>query len=196
MSNFLSGIAVILSLFASVFSGFAVYRVFNLEQQVGALSQSTTNQQAAQTVPSPPSNPSSPPAANGAGIQPGQFIQPAIENKAQVELLTVKRIQDPETSTRDVVNVQFRARRLVRDEETNPYDKNFFPDNVVARNPDTSETYKSIGGKRATGSFNLNSVRRGSSVDAYVWLKIPEGNNTIDLYIPETQVFKNVPIAN
>jgi hypothetical protein len=196
MSNFLSGIAVILSLLASVFSGFTAYRVFNLEQQVGALSQSTANQPAAQTAPSPASNPSSPPAANAAGIQPGQFIQSAFGNKAQVELLAIKRIQDPEAGARDVVNVQFRVRRLVRDEETNPYDKGMYPRNVKARNPDTSETYEALGGKRATSDVNLNFVKRGASVDAYVWLKVPEAASTLDIYIPETQVFKNVPIAN
>jgi hypothetical protein len=196
MSNFLSGVAVILSLLASVFSGFTAYPVFNLEQQVGALSQSAANQPTTQAAPSPSGNPSAPPAANAAGIQPGQFMQPAYGNKAQVELLAIKRIQDPEAGARDVVNVQFRVRRLVRDEETNPYDKGIYPRDVTARNPDTSETYESLGGERATRVVNLNFVKRGASVDAYVWLKIPEGAKTLDIYIPETQVFKNVPIAN
>jgi hypothetical protein len=33
-------------------------------------------------------------------------------------------------------------------------------------------------------------------VDAYVWMKIPEGVNTVDIFVPNTAAFKNVPIAN
>jgi hypothetical protein len=214
MSNFLSGMAIVLSLLMSLFSAFTAYRVFNLEKQVGALSQSTATQQTTggtnaasnplpQTIPSPIESPSSPPAVNTAGIQPGQFIQPAFENKAQVELLTVKRIQDPETGTRDVVNVQFRVRRMGRAGAKS----GMVPSNTTARNPDTGETYDSYrragikadkrpSEDRATPLILLLTVKEGASVDAYVWMKIPEGVNTVDIYIPETQAFRNVPISS
>lgn len=209
MSNFLAGIAVALSTLACLISGFAVYKVSNLEQEMGALSRTAANSTTAQTVqpqenigggtpsqsaaPTPSETPVSP--VNNAGIQPGQFIQFAFGNKAQLELLTVKRIKDPETGTRDVVNVQFRARRLVRDGEQNPYGL-IAADKVTARNPDTSEIYEGISSKRSTGYVELNFVKSGASVDAYVWLKVPEGTNAIDIYVPETKVFKNVPITN
>jgi hypothetical protein len=206
MSNFLSGIAVAFSTLACLIGGFAVYKVSNLEQEIGALNRTSTNLPTAQpqentvgstpsqsTVPTSSEAPVSP--ANNLGIQPGQFVQSAFGNKAQVELLAVKRIKDPETGTRDVVNVQFRARRLVRDEEQNPYAP-IYSDNTTARNPDTSETYKVFGAGRSTGSVSLSLIKRGASVDAYVWLKVPEGTNAVDIYIPETKVFKNVPITN
>ncbi len=127
MSNFLSGVAVILSLIAGLASAFTVYRISNIEQQIGTVNQSVANQQKEQAnlnqggtneVPPPQnlvsptvSTTSSTPTNTVTSIQPGQFVQPALENRAEVELLTVKRIQDPETGARDVVNVQFRVRR-------------------------------------------------------------------------------------
>ncbi|MBE9020527.1 hypothetical protein IQ272_31240, partial [Chroococcidiopsidales cyanobacterium LEGE 13417] len=132
------------------------------------------------------------PAATS-GIQPGQFVQSAIGNKAKLELLAVKRIADPEAKTRDVVNVQMRIRRLAADAS---------PSDVInvagtkARNPDTSETYEPVDYKRSAGSVNLYFVRKNASSDAYVWLRIPEGVTAIDLFIPDTGAFKNVPIAS
>jgi hypothetical protein len=224
MSNFLSGIAVILSLIAGVMGVFTVYKVSSVEQQVGTLNQAIANQRTVQTnlnqggaaeVP-PAQNTASPaseaaPSANNApaannnvvSIQPGQFVQPALENRAEVELLTVKRIQDPETGSRDVVNVQFRVRQT-----GSKKGGIITPVNTTARNPETGETYDSYrtagikadkkpSESRATSSVLLRyDVSKGASADAYVWMKIPEGVNTVDLYIPETQIFRNVPIAS
>jgi hypothetical protein len=223
MSNFLSGIAVILSLIAGLMGTFTVYKLSSIEQQVGTLNQSITNQQTVQTnlnqggtaTISPDQNTASPaseaasasnnPASNSnvANIQPGQFVQPALENRAEVTLLTVKRIQDPETGDRDVVNVQFRVRRIGK---AGPGSV-ITPVNTTARNPETGETYDSYrtagikadkrpSENRATSGVILLRVKEGASVDAYVWLKIPEGVNVVDIYIPETQIFRNVPIAS
>ncbi len=132
--------------------------------------------------------------SNGIKIQPGQFMQPAFGTKGQVELLSVKRVQDPDTRTRTVVNVQMRIRRL---EPDIAYGSDvIYVGGTTARNPATSETYEQAGFDRSTGSVSLSSMRTGSSADAYVWLRIPEGVNTIDIYVPDTQAFKNVPISN
>lgn len=216
MSNFLSGVAVILSLIAGLVSAFTVYKASNIEQQIGTLNQAVANQQKAQTTLIPEGTPTanspqnevsaasnaSATPASGTSIQPGQFVQPAIENRAEVTLLTVKRIQDPETGARDVVNVQFRVRRTER--KGNGF---ITPTNTTARNPDTGETYDSYrtagikadkkpSEDRATSSVLLLTVKEGASVDAYVWMKIPEGVNTVDLYIEKTQPFRTVPIAS
>lgn len=127
-------------------------------------------------------------------IQPGQYLQPAFGTKAKVELLSVKRIQDPELRTRDVVNVQMRVRRI---EPEKVYGGDVINIGATtARNPETSETYKVASFDRSTGSVSLFLMRAGSSADAYVWLRVPEGVNTIDIYVPDTQAFKNVPISN
>jgi cytoskeletal protein RodZ len=218
MNNFFSGVAIILSLLAGIMGAFSVFKIASVEQQVEALNRAVTNQQQAQLTlsqgrtaetassqsPDSATSETSPkPDNNVAGIQPGQFVQPALESRAAVELLTVKRIQDPETGARDVVNVQFRVRRIGKAGARSI----ITPTNTTARNPNTGETYDSYrtagikadkkpSERRATSGVLLLTVKEGASVDAYVWLKVPEGVNLIDLYIPETQVFRNIPIAS
>lgn len=132
---------------------------------------------------------------NSVTIQPNQYVQNALGTKAQVELLAVKRIKDPELQTRDVVNVQMRIRRLTPE---NPSGMDMITvGSTTARNPDTSETYKGVDfTKHSTGTVSLVQMRPRSSVDAYVWLRVPEGVNTLDIFVPETAAFKNVPISN
>lgn len=125
---------------------------------------------------------------------PGQFLQPAFSNKAEVELLSVKRIKDPQTGNRDVVNVQMRVRRLATD-GVNP-GESLGVYNTTARNPETSETYKGVNFERSTGNVALFSLRPKVSADAYVWLRVPESVNTLDIFVPDTAAFNNVPISN
>jgi len=201
MSNFLSGIAVILSILALGFSGFTAYQVFSLQEKMAAISNNSSSTAVSESPPpetttapvsrAAPDTPATAPAATG--IQPGQFVQSAIGNKAKLELLAVKRITDPEAKTRDVVNVQMRLRRLAS--EVSPSDA-INVAGTKARNPDTSEIYEPVGYNRSSGSVNLYLVRRNASSDAYVWLRIPEGVTAIDIFIPDTGAFKNVPIAS
>lgn len=129
--------------------------------------------------------------SGSAGIQPDQFVQPAFRNKGQVELLKVNRIR----GERDVVNVQARI-RLLQPAKTVGSDA-IYMGGTTARNPQTSETYAAVNSE-STGSVSLFSMRleKQTSADAYVWLQVPEGVNTIDIYIPNTQAFQNVPISN
>lgn len=202
MSNFLSGIAVVLSLLALGFSGFTAYQVFTLQERITAASNNASTravsdnsqpETAAPAAPSAPDTTATAPAATG-GIQPGQFVQSAVGNKAKVELLAVKRITDPESKTRDVLNVQMRLRRLAA--EVQPGIDNINVGGTKARNPDTSETYQPVSYERSSGTVSLYSIRRNASSDAYVWLRIPEGVTAIDIFIPDTGEFKNVPIAS
>ncbi|ARV60503.1 hypothetical protein BZZ01_19380 [Nostocales cyanobacterium HT-58-2] len=150
--------------------------------------QSTTE---TETVSSPPKSKST---ATSSTIKPGQFVQPAFGNKAEVELLSVKRIKDPATANRDVVNVQMRIRRLATDGISPEQSVAIF--NTTARNPDTSETYKGVDIKRSTGSVGLFSLRPKASADAYVWLRIPDGVDKVDVFVPDTAAFSQVPISN
>lgn len=200
MSNFLSGIAVILSILALGFSGFTAYQVFTLQEKIAAISSNastgtsgTSQPETTAPVSSAASDTTATAPAATSGIQPGQFVQSAIGNKAKLELLAVKRITDPEAKTRDVVNVQMRIRRLTS--EVSPSDA-INVAGTKARNPDTSETYEPVDYERSSGSVNLYFVRKNASSDAYVWLRIPEGVTAIDLFIPDTGAFKNVPISS
>jgi hypothetical protein len=67
---------------------------------------------------------------------------------------------------------------------------------TTARNPETSETYKAVALDRSTGTVSLSQVRANSSADAYVWLRVPEGVDNLDIFIPDTAAFQNVPISN
>ena len=127
-------------------------------------------------------------------FQPGAFKQLAYGTKAEIELLSAKRTQDPQTGNRDVVNLQMRIRRLAA---------NLSPNNTInvgettARNFVTSETYKAVNPREnSTGSVSLSDIRSGASADAYVWLKVPPNVNILDIYIPETGAIRNVPISN
>jgi hypothetical protein len=161
-------------------------------------SATTTISPVAATSPTATTTPATTPLASPtptpvAPIKPGQFVQPAFGNKAQVELLSLKRIKDPQTGNRDVVNLQMRVRRLA-DSNVNQTDAlGIYA--TTARNPDTSETYKGVSVQRSTGSVPLAPMRPNASADAYVWLRVPEGVNTLDIFVPDTAAFKKVPIS-
>ena len=223
VSNFLSAVAVLLSTLALLFSGFTAYQVFTLQQTLNATGNTGSGSAIApsQTSPIQAPNPAtggdntaqvSPPAgadsapplatapapntaatapSGSTGIQPGQFVQYAFKNKGQVELLKVNRIP----GERDVVNVQVRV-RLLRPDKAVGSDA-IYIGGATARNPQTSETYEAVNGE-STGSVSLFSMRleNQTSADAYVWLRVPQGVNIIDIYVPNTQAFTNVPISN
>ncbi|MEB3181650.1 MAG: hypothetical protein VKL59_21840 [Nostocaceae cyanobacterium] len=158
----------------------------------------TTISPLAATSPSPTVTPAKTPLASptptpAVEIKPGQFVQPAFGNKVQVELLSLKRIKDPQTGNRDVVNLQMRVRRLA--ENITPADA-IDVYGTTARHPDTSETYKGVSVQRSTGNVVLAPIRPNASADAYVWLRVPPNVNAIDIFVPQTGAFKNVPISN
>lgn len=205
MNTFLSGVAVLLSTLALMCSGYAAYQVFTLQQTLNS-SKTATNiapiaipssaptleTPTAAIAPSPVTTPAT--TATASTFTPGQFVQPAFGNKAKVELLSLKRIKDPGTGNRDVVNLRLRVRRVAAD---GVVDSDIISiGSTTARNPDTSETYKAVALDRSTGSVSLFQVRANSSADAYVWLRVPEAVNNLDIFVPDTAAFQNVPISN
>lgn len=216
VSNFLSGVAVLLSTLALLFSGFTAYQVFTLQQRLyaggntGSGGAIAPNQSYPAQAPSPAQegadtarvnsplgttstapNTTTQATSNSTGIQKSQFVRYAFRNKGQVELLKVNRIPGQP----DVVNVQVRV-RVLRPQATVGSDA-IYIGGTTARNPQTSETYQAVNGE-STGSVSLFSMRlqNQTSADAYVWLQVPEGVNTIDIYVPNTEAFTNVPISS
>jgi hypothetical protein len=199
VSTFLSGVAVLLSTLALGCSGYVAYEVFMLRQTLNTIS--TASNTIPTQVPSPTATTSpqatvspSPASATTSAINPGQFVQPAFGKKAEVELLSAKRIKDPETGNRDVVNLQMRIRRLATDGVVGS--DIISVASTTARNPDTSVTYKGVALNRSTGSVSLFQVRPQASADAYIWLRVPDGINNLDIFVPDTAAFKNVPISS
>ncbi|WP_026100057.1 hypothetical protein [Fortiea contorta] len=204
MSTFLSGVSVFLSTVALICGGYAAYEVVNLRQTLNntvstntASNATTTPVSTEKTIPPEPQvspEKTIPTPATVSAFQPGQFVQPAFGNKAKIELLSAKRIKDPETANRDVVNVQMRIRRQAADGIADTDTISVV--NTIARNPDTSETYKGISANRSTGSVSLSQLRPNASADAYIWIRVPDGVNNLDIFVPDTAAFKNVPISS
>jgi hypothetical protein len=216
MSTFLSSVSMLLSAIALGVVGFALAQTLQLQQNFRELNASGQRSpaasklpQAVSSLPIPTTEPSQitnaePTQQVNAEIQPGQFVQYAFKDKAQVELLAVKRIQNPEDGTRNVVNVQMRIREL-KDGSGGDV---IVPDQTKARDPETSETYEAYdvvaeranperkNDQRSSGVISMFlAVKTGSSVDCYVWMSIPEKIKTIDLLVPNTEEFLKVPIS-
>jgi hypothetical protein len=203
VNTFLSGVAVLLSTLALMCSGYTAYQVFTLQQTLNSnkiptnitpilIPSSPPTPETPTAAPSPVTTP--PTTATASTFTPGQFVQPAFGNRAKAELLSLKRIKDPGTGNRDVVNLRLRVRRVAAD---GVVDSDIISiGSTTARNPDTSETYKAVALERSTGSVSLFQLRANSSADAYVWLRVPEAVNNLDIFVPDTAAFQNVPISN
>lgn len=159
---------------------------------VSAASKTPAAQATTAATPSPSPTAAAPQA--GAELKPGEFVQQAYGTKGEVELLSVKRIQDPETGNRDVVNVQMRIRRSADQVAATDI---IGVGETAARNPQTTESYKAVDMvEHSTGSVSLSQLRPNASADAYVWLRVPETVKSLDIFVPETAAFKNVPVSN
>jgi hypothetical protein len=217
-NTFLSSVAVLLSAIALGGVGFAIAQIFQLQQSFRELDASVQKSLATSNPPQVSSS-STPPAiepsqqTNNTEIQPGQFVQYAFKDAAQVEILSVKRIQNPESEARDIVNIKMRFRRLKEGRRHNIISL----DQTKARNPETNETYESYNNiisdaererarqegrkadhsksDRSSGTILMTLVKQGASVDGYVWMSIPEEVKTIDLIVPKTAMFEKVPIS-
>ncbi|MEM7762009.1 MAG: hypothetical protein AAF298_28420 [Cyanobacteria bacterium P01_A01_bin.40] len=124
-------------------------------------------------------------------IEPGEFVSTGYENQVEFELLSAKRITNPKTNQKDVVNVRLRVRRIV------PKVNNALIafSQAKGRDPETSEDYRTITNKTTTYT-SANNLPENAWANAYFWLKVPENVEIIDIAIPKTAMFKEVPIAN
>ena len=222
MKNFLLGIAVTLSGLALAGSGWTLYQLSQLQNSLQQQQNSFDEQQnliqeqqnaIAQLVEKVEANQEeiSSVAANATkgsqssrlasssnstssqqskGIEPGQFVNKGVNNKIEIGLLSVKRIANPDGGAENVVVVQMRVRRIVPKGEV---DSISFSQSK-GRNPETSEVYRTIRTKSTT-YLSINSIPKDAWGNAYFWLRVPEEVNVIDIVIPETAIFKNVPIS-
>lgn len=128
-------------------------------------------------------------------IEPTGLIRKGLDNKAQVQVISAQRLKNPDLSTRNVVNVKMRIWRLGTKQPN--FQDVITVSATTARNPDTSDTYRAFDFlNRATNPVFLFYLRPQTYTDAYVWLQVPEEVNTLDIFVPETGTFRNVPITN
>ena len=125
-----------------------------------------------------------------AAFEPGQFVRQGFDNKVKIELLSVNRIQNPESSERNLVVVKMRIKRIVSKGKVDAISLK----QSKSRNPETSEVYRTIPNK-STAYTSINDLPKDSWGNAYFWLKVPEEINAIDIVIPETAIFERVPIS-
>lgn len=206
MNNFLSGSAFTLSLLALALSGFAVFKVTTLEDpvsnQVSVSAPSETLPEASTESPSSLLETASselddgeipPPEAEQSltPIQPGQFVLQAYNNQVTVELVSLKRRKSNEGLPVDTVILEFRLRRDLEDLADNSYIVMW---QTKARNPENREEYTYVS-KKVTKNVYLKNLPVGAWADAYVWLKVPQEVNQVDVVMPEgNPIFRGVPI--
>ncbi|MBW4490288.1 MAG: hypothetical protein KME12_21115 [Trichocoleus desertorum ATA4-8-CV12] len=191
--NLLSKVAILLSVMALTFSGFAIYQVKQLQPPAPSADktpQSKINPDASSSTSAATTSPTT-----SATTEPGKLVQLALDNKAEVTLLTAERIQDPDTGNSDVVNVKLRIRRLA--ENVSAYDF-INVGGAVAQEPEsTIATYEPVDPiKKSTGPISLQGIRKQASADAYVWLRVPEGVSTLNIRVPGAEVFEAVKVVN
>ena len=203
MSNFLSSTALVFSTLALLMSGAVLYRDLTTSRVVYPQANfPTAPTQAKDKDPNPqggiPSEPETTPVSdikaesphNNSRFDSGEFVEPAFNSKATVELVSVKRIEHPEKDTRDIVNVRLRFRRLAKDATKS---ETFDLGDTQARHPETNEVYKQI--VNSTGLISLQALPVDASAEGYFWLEVPERVTTIDIVIPKTEMFRKVPIT-
>lgn len=203
MNNFLSGIALVFSTLSLLMSGAVLYLDLTTRGVLYPQANlSTDPNQDKDKTPIPIEGISPEPAAvpnsntvaeapqSSSEFEADEFIQPAFNSKATVELLSVKRIKHPEKGTRNIVNVRLRFRRLAENAAKN---ETFDLSDTQARHSETNEVYKQI--INSTGLITLQTLPLNASAEGYFWLEIPERTTTIDIVIPKTEMFRNVPIT-
>lgn len=203
MSNFLSSTALVFSTIALLMSGAVLYRDLTTNGVIypqAKLSEAPT--QGKEKAPIPQGGVSTEPTAapdsstetelpqSSAGIEPGEFVQPAFNSKATIELLSVTRIEHPEKDTHNIVNVRLQFRRLAKDAAKN---ETFDLGDTQARHPETNEVYKQI--INSTGLITLQTLPVNKTAEGYFWLEVPKSVSSIDIVIPKTEMFRKVPIT-
>lgn len=189
----LSKFALLFSLLALGLSGFSAYQVWQLQQaaQPAAAPEAKANPEPASDAQAVATTDSAAPLAT----EPGKLVQPGLDNKAEVTLLAAERIQDPDTGNPDVVNVKLRIRRLA--ENVSAYDFINVGGATAQETGSDIALYEPVDAvKKSTGPISLEGIRKDASVDAYVWLRVPEGVKTLNIRVPETELFQAVEIAN
>lgn len=184
-----SGLALILSIIAFFFSSYAVIQTVQNRRPASPTGNSSGgggNPVAAflnQPLPSFLNAPNR--------VEPGHFVQSAYRGAAKVELLSAYRIDNSGQS--DLVNLRL---RVTRQESQIPGNGDINLADTTVINTRTNQTYP-IMQVRTPGNewISLYRLRQGQSTEATITLQVPPDLGRVDISIPQTEVFRNVPIA-
>ncbi|MEO1764589.1 MAG: hypothetical protein AAFR83_22115 [Cyanobacteria bacterium J06629_18] len=220
MKNFLSFLSTTFSGLAFVATIFLISQILEVKKSVDSLSESVTansqelktiavsnntatnnstpiisteNKSLEQQTPEPADETNLNPIQNqtsSESIEPGQFVNVGYNNQLKIEILSAKRIENPKTGKKDIVNFNLRVKRQVA--EAQGY---LSLSRVKGRNPETSEDYRTVTNK-STSTTRIRRLPDNAWANGYFWLKVPENVNSVDIVIPQTAIFKQVPISD
>ncbi|MCY7322975.1 MAG: hypothetical protein LH660_14530 [Phormidesmis sp. CAN_BIN36] len=194
MADTATGLALLLSIVSFFFSSIAVVQAVRTHRDVEAMLQANRPAATSATSVGQTNRQSVVPRSSQAiaqRVEPGRFIQPIYNGDGRIELLSVDRVNGASDS--NVVNLKMRVQR-VREQVTGVGDINLAK--TVAINSRTNMRYSAFDFRTPFGNaLSLYSLRPGESADVMVMLRVPEGLNRVDLQIPETVLFRGVPIA-
>ncbi len=207
LNDLLAGLALLLSTIAFLFSAYAAVQSVAARRAVesgtrsSAVSRSQTqsNEQTigggthGNTTAESISRPAFPFFAPSRfeRVTPGEFVQPFGNGAGEVELLSVTRVNYSPNS--NVVNIQMRIRRL-SNQLNNVGDVDLA--RAIVLNSRTNERYPVLRQSTPGGDpISLYSLRPNQSIDATITVRVPTDLARIDLEIPDTRVFRNVPIS-
>lgn len=204
LNDVASGLALVLSIIAFFLSGFALLQMANVRRQFedvrpptsqapnsfsGTGGGSTPNnsfiERVRQSLPS-----------QAQTIEPGRFVQATFAGNGQVEILSAERTPAPE----NLVNLRVRFERTVRSTgSSTPIEggDNILLGDAIALNTRTNRTFPVVGYQTSGDEpISLSRLRPGESAETTLTFRIPEDLERVDVRIPGTNAFRNVPIAS
>lgn len=214
MSNFLSGTAVVLSTISLAFSGFTTYQLFeqqkkissfenaigNVENKFNTIANSSPQVQSdlvnnltpASNTVSSQSETTTTPQTSGSVIefQPGQLVKPIGNGKGELEFVSIKRMQNPDTNKRDLVLVKMNVRCFDYTARWWLYINSSY---VTVNNPETYDKYNFVDG---TNIITMDDIAKGTTAGAFMKIQIPENVKLVDIFIEKVEAFKNVSIPS
>lgn len=193
-----SGLALLLSVIAFFFSSYAVIQAMNARratQPTNGLPPGGSSAPGGGGAPAgviaPQNRPALPFLSAPDRVEPGQFVQPAYRGGGRVEILSAYRVNNSGQS--NLVNVRLRVERL-RDRIDSNGDIDLAE--ATAINTRTNMTYPVTAVRtRGNEAISLYTLQPGRSTEATITMRVPEGLQRVDISIPETDVFRNVPIS-
>ena len=118
------------------------------------------------------------------------IVKPIGNGKGELEFVSIKRIQNPDTNKRDLVLVKMNVRCF---DYTGGWSIGLYNFSVTANNPETYDEYDFIDG---TGTINMNKIAKGTTAGAFMKIQIPENVKLVDIFIEDVEAFKNVSIPS
>ncbi|MBW4537555.1 MAG: hypothetical protein KME43_00260 [Myxacorys chilensis ATA2-1-KO14] len=210
LNDIASGLALVLSVFAFFLSGFALLQMANMRRQVEGVrsptSSAVTNSFAGTGGGSTPSNSTQSGSfvervrqsvpSQAQTIEPGKFVQATLEGNGQVEILSAERTAEPA----NLVNLRVRFERASRSTGSPPSAEggdNILLGDAIALNTRTNRSFPVVDFQTAGDEpISLERLRPGESTEATLAFRVPADLERVDVRIPGTNVFRNVPISS